>query len=394
MEPGQEQEGQQWGSTPLPMEQGGGGGFVPQHQAYGGASGDVHQRHVHSSQPQHPQHPQHLQHPQTFQPAQPHPAQYPPEPHFQPSHAQAHAQGYGDGQQYANQAGAQGPGGMQQGAAGLFQDFAPHMGPTAQLGLEVGSKLMEGQMGYVNENISRASSYFDSLKYYFTVDTSYVAHKLQRLYTGAFAPAHTFRRAQDDDLLPPRDDINAPDLYIPLMAGVTFVLLVGYAFGTAYKFTPDVLYTTGLSAVVLTVLEALLLKLGLYVLASDAAAPFFDLLAYSGYNFVGVIVNMLAFLTFGLTAYYISWAVNGTFIAIFMWKTFQNLLRGGGSMERNFLVFVAVLQFLLPLILAWEILFLFSPHEAAAVAATVAAVPAVLDPAAVPDAATALLEPQ
>jgi YIF1 len=36
--------------------------------------------------------------------------------------------------------------------------------------------------------------------------------------------------------LPPRDDINAPDLYIPLMAFITYVLIVGFSMGTAGEY--------------------------------------------------------------------------------------------------------------------------------------------------------------
>ena len=35
-----------------------------------------------------------------------------------------------------------------------------------------------------------------------------------------------------DDFLPPRDDINAPDLYIPLMALLTYTILAAFALGT------------------------------------------------------------------------------------------------------------------------------------------------------------------
>jgi hypothetical protein len=34
---------------------------------------------------------------------------------------------------------------------------------------------------------------------------------------------------------PPRDDVNSPDLYIPAMALVTYVLLTGIVAGTEHK---------------------------------------------------------------------------------------------------------------------------------------------------------------
>ena len=49
------------------------------------------------------------------------------------------------------------PGGAGAAGGGLIhdvvQEMAPGMSPTAQLGLEVGSRLMGDQMGYVNENV-------------------------------------------------------------------------------------------------------------------------------------------------------------------------------------------------------------------------------------------------
>lgn len=39
----------------------------------------------------------------------------------------------------------------------------------------------------------------------------------------------------------PMIDENAPDLYIPLMAFITYVLVTGYAKGTSSSFTPEVL---------------------------------------------------------------------------------------------------------------------------------------------------------
>lgn len=39
----------------------------------------------------------------------------------------------------------------------------------------------------------------------------------------------------------PINDENAPDLYIPLMAFITYTLLTGYVKGTKDSFTPEVL---------------------------------------------------------------------------------------------------------------------------------------------------------
>jgi len=71
------------------------------------------------------------------------------------------------------------------------------------------------------------------LKYYFDVSNSYVANKL-RLILFPFMKKdwerQNVRNPQNglvQGFLPPREDFNAPDLYIPFMAFITFVLLMG-----------------------------------------------------------------------------------------------------------------------------------------------------------------------
>ncbi|KAG5460116.1 MAG: hypothetical protein BJ554DRAFT_7878, partial [Olpidium bornovanus] len=112
---------------------------------------------------------------------------------------------------------------------------------------------------------------------------------------------------------PPREDINSPDLYVPgnfsrvptgvfrfiarkllkvpgdffrcscapnpfaaVMALVTYVLLVGIAFGQKSN-----------TALAIMFFEVLLLKLGCYLLNISTEVQLLDLIAYSGYKFVG-----------------------------------------------------------------------------------------------------------
>jgi protein transport protein YIF1 len=95
--------------------------------------------------------------------------------------------------------------------------------------------------------------------------------------------------AQDDTTIyaPPSDDVSAPDLYIPLMSVITYVLLVGLAHGISNRFVPEVLYATMLSAITTIIIESLLLKLSLYLFTTVKSVAFLDLVAYSGYVFVG-----------------------------------------------------------------------------------------------------------
>lgn len=79
--------------------------------------------------------------------------------------------------------------------------------------------------------------------------------------------------------LPPSHDVNAPDLYIPLMAFVTYVILfanyyllskvlfVAFFMGTQFSFTPDVLGMTASSG---------FLVLGIEVRSSSKFKTFAD----------------------------------------------------------------------------------------------------------------------
>ena len=59
--------------------------------------------------------------------------------------------------------------------------------------------------------------------------------------------ALTARRAQiagGHKYLPPRQDVSAPDLYIPLMAACTYCVLASLAQTAGKRFQPDTMYAT------------------------------------------------------------------------------------------------------------------------------------------------------
>ncbi|KNE71916.1 hypothetical protein AMAG_16340 [Allomyces macrogynus ATCC 38327] len=204
--------------------------------------------------------------------------------------------------------------------AGLVTD------PTAQIGMQLGSKAVLAGQEYVNQNINR---YFNlpHLKYYFNVSNSYVQSKLQ-LVLFPFRQRHWHRRTVRlehppgyptsatgatpaspvvsgalsptpattalAEYRPPREDVLAPDLYIPVMAFVTYVLLVGLDLGQRHAFHPQVLGLTASTAFFLVLCEVLLVKLGCYLFSVQAAVPVLDLVSYAGYKFVGIITTLLA----------------------------------------------------------------------------------------------------
>ncbi|XP_031463027.1 protein YIF1B-like [Phasianus colchicus] len=153
------------------------------------------------------------------------------------------------------------------------------------------------------------------LKYYFAVDTVYVGRKLGLLFF-PFLHQDWQVHYQQDGPVAPRFDVNAPDLYIPAMAFITYLLVAGLALGTQNRFSPDSLGLQASSALAWLLLEvlAVLLSLYLFSLPTDLTTP--DLLAFAGYKYVGMIAALLAGLMFGSTGYHavLGWCCLSIFI--------------------------------------------------------------------------------
>jgi protein transport protein YIF1 len=73
------------------------------------------------------------------------------------------------------------------------------------------------------------------LKDYFDVTNTYVVMKLKTIYlpflVKEWQPETTYNEHGQQVSATPRTDVQAPDLYIPLMSFVTFILLVGISEG-------------------------------------------------------------------------------------------------------------------------------------------------------------------
>ncbi|XP_077049151.1 protein YIF1B isoform X2 [Agelaius phoeniceus] len=123
--------------------------------------------------------------------------------------------------------------------------------PVSSLAAAYGSSLAS----HVEGNLGRWVP-VSRLKYYFAVDTVYVGRKL-RLLVFPFGHQDWQVRYQQDTPVAPRFDVNAPDLYIPAMAFLTYILLAGLALGTQNRFSPDSLGLVASSALAWLLLEVL-----------------------------------------------------------------------------------------------------------------------------------------
>jgi len=249
-------------------------------------------------------------------------------------------------------------------AQGGFGNANPLNSPIAQLGLTYGT-------GYFNQQQQRLQNTivknFTTLKYYYNVNNSYVINKIKLLL---FPIRHKYwkrsiqRLSPSDTMgignmsvaqevyLPPREDINAPDLYIPTMAFITYILLIGFVMGANFRFTPEVLGKTATQGFVVWLFELFIIKFGFYLLNS-LTVPIFDVVAYSGYKYVGIVLTVIAGILFGQYAYYSLFLFTSVCMAVFLVKTlklvFPEVQTGysAPSSRRNyFLLGIGALQFL------------------------------------------------
>ncbi|PNS14007.1 hypothetical protein CAC42_6520 [Sphaceloma murrayae] len=212
-----------------------------------------------------------------------------------PSQMQPQQGGYGyTPQQQQQQGGMGGPMGgnyMQPGFGGFMND------PTAQMGFQVGKSAVMAGQEYMEQNFNRYIP-VSALKHYFNVSNRYVLSKLLivllpwRHRPWSRTPSPQTSAAGGPLFLPPREDVNSPDMYIPVMAFVTYILLSTLLAGLNGVFRPELLGLTATNAFAVVVIELLLLKLGTYLLNISNESQWLDLVAYSGYKFVGVIVNI------------------------------------------------------------------------------------------------------
>lgn len=182
--------------------------------------------------------------------------------------------------------------------------------PSAQLGIEVGRSALNYGQEYIGKNFNQYVS-VSALKYYFQVSNSYVLRKIGVvLFPWRHKPwSRQMVRSEAsgviDGYATARDDINAPDMYIPVMAFTTYVLLTSVFAGLHGTFHPKILGYITSKAIAFMAVELLILKLGTYLLSSGS--KLLEFVAYSGYKFIGITLTMLVSTLFTSSTF--KWAV-------------------------------------------------------------------------------------
>jgi hypothetical protein len=172
-------------------------------------------------------------------------------------------------------------------------------------------------IGGLAANVEKTSqtwfqSWLGVFKGYFNLTHSYVRWKLLYVLFPFIPNANAIvsrtvsrevpQQADDDNgggmglrLMPGR----RPDLYIPLMGYITFILAYGFSRGDSFH--PDDLYNVASLAGVLGILEVLAIKGAAYIL-SIPTLSFIDIVAICGYKFVNLCLSVMGLILLGPVA--------------------------------------------------------------------------------------------
>lgn len=153
--------------------------------------------------------------------------------------------------------------------------------------------------------------------------------------------------ANGDTYSPPNDDINAPDLYIPVMAFITYILVLSGVMAQSEKgFQPDQLSVTATTGIITLLIEVIIVKLLFYLFLSNNDSPSIstlDSLAYCGYKFVSLSIILLLS-TINNYLFYGSFVLFNIFTSWFLIKSLSPLIpvTAEGKRSRNSVILAII----------------------------------------------------
>lgn len=239
--------------------------------------------------------------------------------------------------------------------------------PNAQLGFEVGRNALNYGQEYIGRNMEKYVS-VGMLRYYFQVSNFYVLRKiLLVIFPWRHKPwsRQTVRSDStgQDTYAFPREDLNAPDMYIPIMAFTTYMVIFSVIQGLSGRFHPQLLGVVTSKSLALVALEIMFLKFMSYLLA--ASSKLLDLVAYSGYKFIGISFVTLAAATSSSLVKWGAFAYCGAATAFFMLRSLRYVLlpessnstsTASSGMRQKRIQFLFIYSFVCQFLFMWLLL--------------------------------------
>uniref|UniRef100_A0A0K0CTZ8 Protein YIF1 n=1 Tax=Angiostrongylus cantonensis TaxID=6313 RepID=A0A0K0CTZ8_ANGCA len=192
-----------------------------------------------------------------------------------------------------------------------------------------------------------------NLKYYFSVDNSYVGKKLGILLFPFFHRDWSLKYSKSEGPVPAKDDINAPDLYIPLMAFITYIIVSGFVLGTQGRFSPEMLGMLTSNAFIWIIIENIVI----FVIFSSLYVIFY-VIFYATINIFRMIICLLMYMAGGKTFYYCTLFYTTLALVFFLLRTVKNFVLdshhfGGEDGRKRKLALILFILITQPFIMWW-----------------------------------------
>ncbi|KAL6937230.1 hypothetical protein ACO0OL_001791 [Hanseniaspora opuntiae] len=188
--------------------------------------------------------------------------------------------------------------GQQQQSTNFIQD------PKAQLAYQLGSKAIgnffnNAQMDPTTTiNNLTSDTTFGNLSQYFQVSNEYVLKKLKIILCPFLNKSWTtVTDVKNNNKVLPRDNVNAPDMYLPIMSLVTYILIWNFTKGLIGQYDPKYLYSKMSATLAMSLLDLMILKLGIYLIVPSSTAStngsIVDLICFVGYKYIPLNCNLM-----------------------------------------------------------------------------------------------------
>lgn len=201
----------------------------------------------------------------------------------------------------------------------------------------VGADVVNAGKRYVDKGIEKIS--FTKLRIFFDVNNEYVMKKMCLII---FPFIHKEWNKNIDPIV-------SPDLYIPIMSFITFILLHGLKLGIKNNFTPENLSLKFTKCLIIEFIETVLFKLIAYFFNINIHT--LEYISFSGYKYLLMIIKMI---NVPYLSYFISFYCYFTFFFFFSRSMKSQFVVGLNRTQKvYFLLSIAFFQIILIYLISW-----------------------------------------
>lgn len=201
--------------------------------------------------------------------------------------------------------------------------------------MAAGSSFLAGSQNWGQQYVQRVQQRMGWLSgagssYHFAISSQYVLTKVVMLLA-PYLKRWSFTRQPEQvqgtqQFRPPRIDPNAPDLYIPIVAAWTYIILLCSNALLLQNYTPDLMYAMVWSTCSAWFAHTLLAYMLLKAMNLSTMVPWSELGAYVGYTFLHASLVLIVGMIGGNVAWWVSWLYGSLCSSVFLVRTMKRVI--------------------------------------------------------------------